>query len=178
MSLSTKDPVNRKEKTEQLFKEHEHKFKILDINNPLFIPKCAYKPYGKTEYMLGFFPSELKRGEDIYTEFVSIELDSEDTTRTLYKWRYNPHYETEYETTEPNAKGDVRYLIPVAELIKIEIKADPLNEESDKFPDFTELMNTDEDAPLSMLTIRDLAAIMLQKPVSQKEWLNKIINKS
>jgi len=39
-------------------------------------------------------------------------------------------------------------------------------------------MNTDEDAPLSMLTIRDLAAIMLQKPVSQKEWLNKIINKS
>jgi hypothetical protein len=176
MSLSTKEPLNRKDKTEALFKEHEYKFKLLDISNPLFIPKCAYKPYGGVELVIGFFPSELKKGEDIYTEFVSIELDSEDPARTLYKWRYNPHYDTEYATTEPNAKGDVRYLIPVAELIKIEITPEPsISVESEKFPDFTELMDPETDAPLSMLTIRDLAAIMLQKPVSQKEWLNVII---
>ena len=46
MSLSTKDPVNRKEKTLELFQEHAHKFELLDIEDPLFIPKCAYKPYG------------------------------------------------------------------------------------------------------------------------------------
>jgi hypothetical protein len=176
MSLSTKDPLNRKEKTMDLFKEHMHKFELLEIENPLFIPKCAYKPYGGAEHVIGFFPSEVKKGEDIYTEFVSIELDPEDVNRTLYKWRYNPHYDTEYDTTEPNAKGDVRYLIPVAELIKIEIaREDSLPEQQELFPDFDEIMDPNTDAPLSSLTIRDLAAIMLQKPVSQKKWLNDLI---
>jgi hypothetical protein len=32
------------------------------------------------------------------------------------------------------------------------------------------------DAPLDQVTIRDLAAIMLKKPVSNKKWLNDIIN--
>ena len=41
--------------------------------------------------------------------------------------------------------------------------------------DFDELMDPDNDAPLNQITIRDLAAIMLKKPVSQKEWLNNLI---
>ena len=32
------------------------------------------------------------------------------------------------------------------------------------------------DPPLNEMTIRDLAAIMLKKPVSNKKWLNDIIN--
>lgn len=176
MSLSTKDPVNRKEKTLELFQEHAYKFELLDIGDPLFIPKCAYKPYGGSEHVIGFFLNEIKRGEDIYTEFASIELEPEDPNRTLYKWRYNPHYATEYATTEPNAKGDVRYLVPVAELIKIEItKEDLIPKQQELFPDFDEIMDPNTDAPLSSLTIRDLAAIMLKKPVSQKKWLNDLI---
>jgi hypothetical protein len=31
------------------------------------------------------------------------------------------------------------------------------------------------DAPISDMTIRDLAAILLKKPVSKKEWLNELI---
>ena len=38
----------------------------------------------KMNYMLAFFPSELEKEEDIYTEFVSIDYDSEDPKRTLY----------------------------------------------------------------------------------------------
>lgn len=58
------------------------------------------------------------------------------------------------------------------------------------FPDFEEefapkkeveleLANTEiADAPLSEITIRDLAAIMLMKPVSARPWLNDLINKT
>ena len=35
-----------------------------------------------------------------------------------------------------------------------------------------------EDAPLSEITIRDLAAIMLMKPVSNRSWLNELIKQS
>jgi hypothetical protein len=35
---------------------------------------------------------------------------------------------------------------------------------------------TGEDAPMSDMTIADFAAIMLKKPVSNKLWLNSLIN--
>ncbi len=178
MSLTTKSTsVNRQEKTEELIKHHDWKFKIIQEENPLFIPKCAYFPKGKTEMCLGFFQSELRKGKDIYTEFTSIDLEPEDPSRTLYKWRYNPHFEEEYDKTEPSANSNVsiRYLIPVSELIKIEIQ----QEESapNAFPDFDEIIDPDSDAPLSQITVRDLAAIMLKKPVSNKKWLNDLISK-
>jgi len=183
MALTTKDTsnnagFNRKEKTEELVKHHQKVFDALGINSPLYIPKCAYRPYGKDDLYMGFFKSELSRGEDIYTEYVSIALDSEDPTRTLYKWSYNSFYDEEYETTDANANGHVRYLIPVSELIKIkpETKTETKNTETQGlFPDFDDLMDSDLDAPLSSLTVRDLAAILLQKPVSNKKWLNEIL---
>jgi|688.fasta_scaffold160700_2 hypothetical protein len=185
MALTTKDTsnqtggFNRKEKTEELMKYHQKVFNALGVSNPLYIPKCAYRPYGKDELHMGFFKSELCREQDIYTEYTSISLESEDPTRTLYKWKYNPFYDEEYETTEPNGQGHVRYLIPVSELIKV--MAEPKKTEPTKteveglFPDFDGIMDADLDAPLSSLTVRDLAAILLQKPVSNKKWLNDLI---
>ena len=186
MGLSTKDNsnnvtsgFNRKEKTEELLTYHLPVFKALDISNPLYIPKCAYRPHGKDDLHMGFFKSELCREKDIYTEFTSISLESEDPTRTLYKWKYNPFYDEEYETTEPNGQGHVRYLIPVSELIKVSAetkKTETTKTEADGlFPDFDGIMDPDLDAPLSSLTVRDLAAILLQKPVSNKKWLNDLI---
>ena len=56
------------------------------------------------------------------------------------------------------------------------------------FPDFeeefapkveTEISNVETtDAPLSEITIRDLAAIMLMKPVSARPWLNDLIKQT
>lgn len=185
MALTTKEGgnqtsgFNRKEKTEELMKYHQKVFKALGITNPLYIPKCAYRPYGKDELHMGFFKSELSRDQDIYTEYTSIALESEDPTRTLYKWKYNPFYDEEYETTEPNGQGHVRYLIPVSELIKVTAetkKTEPTKTEVEGlFPDFDGIMDADLDAPLSSLTVRDLAAILLQKPVSNKKWLNDLI---
>jgi hypothetical protein len=176
MSLSTKSTtVNRQEKTEELIKFHDWKFKLIQEDNPLFIPKCAYVPKGKTEHFIGVFPSEVKKGRDIYTEFTSIELEPEDQNRTLYKWRFNPHYDEEYEKTENSGTAaSYRYLIPVSELVKIEIEQEETPATS-MFPDFDEIMDPDADAPFNQMTIRDLAAIMLKKPVSHKKWLNDII---
>jgi hypothetical protein len=119
----------------------------------------------------------MKKNRDIYTEFTSIDLDPEDPDRNLYKWRYNPHFEEEYEKTEPGANGHFRYLVPVSELIKIEFDAQiPENKGESEFPNFDEIMDPDADAPLSQLTVRDLAAILLKKPVSHKKWLNDLIS--
>jgi hypothetical protein len=184
MGITTKEAnntgsFNRKEKTEELVKYHQKVFNAIGVPNPLFIPKCAYRPYGKDDLYMGFFKSELSREQDIYTEFTSIALEPEDPTRTLYMWKYNPFYDEEYETTEPNGQGHVRYLIPVSELTKI--KTEPKKTEIKKteadglFPDFDDIMDADLDAPLSSLTVRDLAAILTGKPVSNKKWLNEIL---
>jgi hypothetical protein len=174
MSLSTKPTVNRQEKTEELLQHHTWKFKMIQEENPLFIPKCAYIPKGMSEQHIGFFQSEVKKGMDIYTEFTSIDLDPEDPKRVLYKWRFNPHYEEEYAKTEPAANGHYRYLVPVSELMKIEFEQETPTQTS-LFPNFDAIIDPDQDAPLNNITLRDLAAIILQKPVSQKQWLNEII---
>jgi hypothetical protein len=58
------------------------------------------------------------------------------------------------------------------------------------FPDFEEEfpskskletsleLDNDEDSPLSEITIRDLAAIMLMKPVSNRTWLNELVKQA
>ena len=40
----------------------------------------------------------------------------------------------------------------------------------------TESFKEQEDAHYSEMTLRDLAAIFLKKPVSNKQWLNNLIN--
>lgn len=106
-------PTERKQKVEELKKEHEKFFK--DKPDALYIPKMAYRPSGKDELHISFFPSELEKSKDIYTEFVSIEYNSEDPLRTLYKHKYNPHWKEEYELVTSNS-GFERHLIPVSEL--------------------------------------------------------------
>ena len=174
-----KKPFNRKEATEEVLEHHKPKFKKLNISNPTFIPKCAYKPYGSTELHISFFPSEIDKAEDIYTEFCSKECEPETKERILYRWRHNPHYKEEYEHTEPNDRGHVRYLIPVSELINQDnlIVEDEKNKEiENSFPNFeSEFIDPDTDNPINQMTVRDFASIIWKKPVSNKKWLNNLI---
>jgi hypothetical protein len=110
--------AERKEKIAKLKEEHENYFKEMGIENPLYIPKMAYRPSGKDELYISFFPSELEKEKDIYTEFVSINYDSEDPKRTLYLYRDNPYFKDEYELAVSNS-GFERYFVPVSELIII-----------------------------------------------------------
>ena len=172
MAINTKkntvETLDKKAKIELLKLYHKKTFAKLGVKNPTFLPKMAYFDSG--ERVISFFPTEVEKGEDIYTEFVSRDYDSEDESRTLYKWKYNPHYATEYRVTTPHAANHtIRYLIPVEELINC------TNEESFNIEDEFDMPNPDQDLPIDQLTIRDLAAILTGKPVSMKKWLNEIV---
>ena len=175
MSINTKkntvETLDKKAKIELLKQYHKKTFSMLGVKNPTFFPKMAYFDSG--ERVISFFPTEVEKGEDIYTEFVSRDYDSEDETRTLYKWKHNPHYAKEYRATTPHsANQTIRYLIPVEELIDCSNATLTVIEE-DEF----DMPNPDQDLPIDQLTIRDLAAILTGKPVSMKKWLNEIVKK-
>jgi len=108
-------PAERKQKVAKLREEHEDYFQTMGMINALYIPKMAYRPSGKDDLHVSFFPSELEKGKDIYTEFVSIQYESEDPKRTLYLVKHNPHWKEEYELITSNS-GFERHLIPVSEL--------------------------------------------------------------
>ena len=108
-------PQERKAKVLELRKEHEDYFQTIGSINALYIPKMAYRPSGKDELHVSFFPSELQKGRDIYTEFVSIDYDSEDPKRTLYLLKHNAHWTEEYETVT-SSSGFERHIVPATEL--------------------------------------------------------------
>jgi excinuclease UvrABC nuclease subunit len=107
--------TERKRKVAELMEEHSDYFSTLNDKDIVYIPKMAYRPSGKDELHVSFFPSEFEKEKDIYTEFVSIAYDSEDIKRTLYLLKHNPHWKSEYEEITSNS-GYVRHIVPVSEL--------------------------------------------------------------
>jgi hypothetical protein len=144
--ISTKSkvmtPAERKKKVSELREEHEDYFQKNGNLNALYIPKMAYRPNGKDDLYVSFFPSELEKGEDIYTEFVSIDYESEDPKRTLYLHKYNAHWKEEYELITSNS-GFERHLIPVSELIVIN-DVTSRKEESKTIFELEDLPNPDD----------------------------------
>jgi hypothetical protein len=110
-------PVERKQKVAALREEHEDYFQTIGNINALFIPKMAYRPVGMDDLHISFFPSELQKESDIYTEFVSIDYDSEDPKRTLYLLKHNPNW-SKYKIVT-SSSGFERHLVPVKDLIAI-----------------------------------------------------------
>lgn len=167
MAISTKESnhgLNTKEKIEILKKNHVKLFEKLGVEDPLYIPKMVFG----NPLVAVFFKSNLRKGKDIYTEKVSKSFDSEDETRTLYKWVHRSDWEDRYPTRELGDANTPMHVIPFEEFEPI------IDKKSDY--DFG-LIDPDQDPPISELTIRDLAAMLTGKPVSLKPWLNKIIQK-
>jgi len=167
-------PEDKKAKIKILREFHQSKLDKLGVPDAVFFPKLQYKPTGKNELYISFFPSEFRAKEDIYMEFVNIDYDPETEERDLYKWRWNPYFEEEYEKTEVKGKStDPRYLVKVSELILIK---EPIKTAAaiDTVL-LLNLPNPEVDLPFDQLTVRDLACIMLNKPMSTKQWLNEII---
>ena len=111
---------NRKEKEREFFTYHLDKFNKLK--------KTAFFQKGKYGKQLQLFESELKRGEDIFIEFIEIERDENNreinivpnhSNRDLFKFKYNPYFLEEYEIKEGNnSKGEPyqAFIIPLSEL--------------------------------------------------------------
>ena len=56
--------MSRKEKTEELLRKHEPLFKILKINDPLYILKNAYFISGKKGRFIQLFESEVSKEKE------------------------------------------------------------------------------------------------------------------
>jgi hypothetical protein len=100
------------------------------------------------------------------SELVAVLDDGTEITHALYEKRKE---EPKKEDTLPKLQNSLA-LFPNFE-----------EEFPKKETDFSldEVYNTEiADAPLSEMTIADLAAIMLMKPVSAKPWLNEIIKQT
>lgn len=159
---------------EILRSEHQPYFEKQGIPDAYFTGKVGYVPPGKNELHIGLFYNEISKGEDVYIEMASQTYEIEDPERKLYKYSYNAHFNDEYDLSLPGSNGVQRYLVPVGELIKVE-KSIPKKVEQIRLDIGIE--DPEFDTPIESMTVRDLAAIMLNKPVSTKKWLNDIINK-
>jgi hypothetical protein len=178
-------PENKKDNLKKLKEYHQPLMDVLGLSNAAFLPKLAYTPHGKNERYNALFYSEISKGVDICIAFadsnnlpqsIPVVIGSEEEgfeDNALYRWKFNPHYEEEYEKTEPNQTGHCRYLIPVSELVKLNY---PTVEESIKVTEFA-ISDPDQDLPMSQMTMRDYAAIHMRKPISMKPWLNDVITK-
>jgi hypothetical protein len=174
----------KKVRIESLFQFHKDTVqKIIGDKDFYYYPKVPFMVGGQR--VLGWFRSELEQpGRVLFTELVNNSFHTLDPKRTLYKLRYNPEFETEY-----GSEGD-RFFIPVDEFEKVfEVVAQDVKSQSSKeiaspkpveqkapAPINPPIFYSSEDAPINTMTIRDYAAITWQKPVSQKAFLNEMIN--
>jgi len=209
MWLSTKDVGStavakttgstKREKVQNLRKQHNSLFIKENVINPKFIPRMCYKHEG--ELIVGFYEREILGGKDIYTEFCDRDFNPEDPKRTLWKWQFNSEYKTEYKLSDPHpGTKDCRYLIPIDELINVKEVHYPTQQVvtvEEKVPEavtpapvvkevvketpaeaLLDAPSAGEDVPYADMTLRDYAAIKWQKPVSLRGWLNDLIIKN
>lgn len=216
--------MDRKQKEREYFAHHAETFKKLKLASPSFTLKMAFYEKGRFGRNIQLYESELKKGEDLYMEFIDVIRDESGTEkdyspmledRPLFKFQANPFYEEEYELRE--RPGYSVYIISASELMMVQPDGTEISyslyekrkEEAKKaadslpklqktlsvFPDFEEEFTKKEeivldeaptDLPLESLSsstlanisLRDFAAIMLVRPVSDKEWLNDMIKQA
>jgi hypothetical protein len=179
-------PQERKDFTVELRKKHQPVFNALGIPEAIYIPKMAHHVSGLTGIHMGFFESELNHSKDVYTEMVSMSMEPEDETRTLYKWRHNPHFKEELVPSDVEVTVSTRYYIPFDELVEVNMpatkkrgpykkKVKPIVNEEVKAPIRTIVVDHTEDLPMEAMTIKDYITIHTGKPVSAKQWINDII---
>ncbi len=155
---------SRKEKLAKLVEYHQPVFDALGIKDPYFVGKLVWKPAEYNEKYAQFFENELSRKQDIYLEFTNKELEPEDRLRRLYVLRHNPYYDREYIR---RYEGDDKFLVPISEFEEVTLKID-------RSTDF-DIIDPNDDIPISSMSVRDLVAIMTKSPVSRKDWLNELI---
>jgi hypothetical protein len=169
MTSTSTGPSTKEERSAIVAKMKDFHFETmrrLTSKNIYFFPKVPYLGANGIK-VIGMFKSELeKAGDDVFVELVNKNYESLDPKRTLYRFRHNPHFRQEYEMAQPNNE---RYNIPIDELEIVwklpEIQAKEISIDTDNL----------DDSNIAQMTVRDLAAIMLKRPVSAKPWLNELI---
>jgi hypothetical protein len=178
----------------------ESYFEEKGLENPIFLAKLCYSSndFGsEKEACLRFYPSELIRNQDIYVELFDWEDKPYTGERILYKYSYNPDWESQpfiYKKTKktdgsPLPTPTYAYKLSNLEFVtKQEKESEPIEVKS-TFKPIANLWNTSEnenqeeetmikekeDAHYAQMTIRDIYCIVNNVPQSNKTWLNTLI---
>lgn len=164
--------MGRKERVEELWQHHKHAFIKTQNPNAHFDSKAVTTFNGKS--YIGFFESQLKRGDDIYFEINDFQQGIIDNTRQLYRLKYNPHFTSDYMYKEDTPAKIPQYYIELHDSRIEKISHSDLIHEEEALVVPEEL----EDTNISELTARDHACILLKVAESKKKWLNDLINKA
>lgn len=116
--------------------------------------------------VVGIFPNEFRKKNGFYFEMIDTYLQPLDADRKLYRVVPRENYENVYEMTK---KGT--FAVPLDELEEVVL---PIMDQAAPEYVFKTFMD-DTDEHYAKMTIRDFAAIVQWKPVSTKDWINKMI---
>jgi hypothetical protein len=139
---------------------------ILPMNKERQLFKLKSNPYYAEEYDVKEGTNSKGETYKMYVipanEFIAVMPDGSEISYSLYEKR----------------KEEGKIEIPTQQK---SLSVFPDFEE--EFPSKSKLetsleLDNDEDSPLSEITIRDLAAIMLMKPVSNRTWLNELVKQA
>ena len=144
--IKSMTPQERKAKVLELRQEHEDYFQTIGIINALYIPKMAYRPTGKDELHVSFFPSELQKS-------------------TLYLLKHNAHWLEEYEIVT-SSSGFERHIIPVSELKVINDVTDRSNP-IQKIVETVDIKNPDERQVVDVLIGIERALLSINQKLSK-----------
>lgn len=183
MSLSREE---RSKRMDELISKHADYLDSVNARKNQFKGKVKFFSKSANEEVISCFPSELNNDGGIYVEFTSDQLIPISENRELYYLQHNPFWEEEYaKNTYIEKIQEYTYMVPINLLTPVDtaqLKKNPSqilkeNKETNQTSLFDSnfLMDFDEDLMFNQMSVRDLAAILWQQPVSQREWLNKLI---
>lgn len=169
---------------EQLRDYHQSLLDNLGVDRNRLKGKSVFYD-SKRNQVIGVFKGEFMNSLNggMYFELTDSMNNPTDSNRTVYKCPVNAEFENEYE---PSPHWKESWLVPIEELrivnptsvaisgtsALVDLVA-PAKEKTVKPITKKEEV---QDASFTDMTIRDLYAVLHNKPVSSKEWLNNLIN--
>jgi hypothetical protein len=184
-------PNEKRTRMQEIYDFHASQIDALAglINRPIyaFFTKVPFMNNGKR--VVGLFQSELEQDRDLYFELTTKNIVPIEEDRCLYRLRYSADIKSRFSTS-PDGQ---RHLVPVEEMERVWCIGQVISKAPQSFQskevqkpviagqvktpvaDFTLDLDDTEDLKIDRMTVRDLIAILTKKPVSTKEWLNKLV---
>ena len=151
-------------------KDYDFEFKMEGVSKPYFRLKFPYYDGEIGCEVVAMFDNEMEVKGGVY-----IELTDNNFNRVggpqLYYLEYHGDYATRFK--EKNSATGKRYLVPTSELTNITLKWKSENQMQLPLDG-----GAGNDCSIKDITGRDLCAIIWRKPLSEKDWLNRLIVKN
>lgn len=168
--------MDRQEAQAFFLQKHSAYLDSIKARKNQFVIKSKYPSKALSgQECISMFPFELNKSEDLYIQLTDFDFNSVDDRLFVYK--HNKHWEEEYVQNQWIEKLQVNtYNVPLELLQPVEEKPVKKKESAQKTFEFSaDFIDTDADAMMNQMTIRDFVAIFHKVPVSKKTWINDVI---